>query len=79
MGMTRLVLTFLLFTGLFGLYLLGRTGWIPALATMTEGMHYQGMSDSILAGIVGIGCAGLATVALLRPEDLLRWCPTGKA
>ena len=29
--------------------------------------------------IVGIGCAALAIVILLRPEDLLRWCPTGKA
>lgn len=79
MGMTRLVLTFLLFTGLFGLYLLGRTGWISILTKMSAQMHYQGMSDSILAGIVVIGCAALATIVLLRPEDLLRWCPTGKA
>ena len=79
MGQTRLALTLSLFTGLFGFYLLGRTGWIPLITKMTGGWHYDGMSNFILAGIVGLGCLALAIVVLLRPEDLLRWCPTGKA
>ncbi len=79
MGMTRLLLTLLLFTGIFGFYLIGRTGWFPAITALTAGMHYQGISNSILGGIVGVGCAALVVVTLLRPEDVLRWCPTGKA
>lgn len=79
MGLTRLALTLSLFTGLFGLYLLGRTAWLPAVTALTSGMHYGNIPNSILLGIVVIGCAALAIVVLLRPQDLLRWCPTGKA
>ncbi|MBA2436050.1 MAG: TIR domain-containing protein [Chthoniobacterales bacterium] len=79
MGLTRLALTLSLFTGLFGLYLLGRTAWIPSVTALTRGMHYGNIPNSILIGIVVIGCAALAIVVLLRPQDLLRWCPTGKA
>ena len=79
MGMKRLLMTLLLFTGLFGFYFIGRTGWIPAVAALSAGMHYQGISNLMLGGIVGVGCVALAVLLLLRPEDLLRWCPTGKA
>ncbi|MEO8440290.1 MAG: toll/interleukin-1 receptor domain-containing protein [Spartobacteria bacterium] len=79
MGLTRLTITISLFTGLFGLYLLARSGWIPGLAAFTSGMHYGGMPNSVLGAIVATGCAALAILLLLRPEDLLRWCPTGKA
>jgi TIR domain-containing protein len=36
MGMTRLALSLTLFTGVFGFYLLGRTGWIPAVTARTS-------------------------------------------
>ncbi len=79
MGLTRLTLTLLLFTGVFSLYLIGRTGWVPAITALTSGIHYDAIPSSILASIVGVGWAAVAIVTLLRPEDLLRWCPTGKA
>ncbi len=79
MGLTRLTITISLFTGLFGLYLLARSGWIPGLAAFTSKMHYGGMPNSVLNAIVATGCVALAILLLLRPEDVLRWCPTGKA
>ena len=79
MGMTRLALTLVLFTGIFAFTLILRAGWIPALARLGIEMHYTGISNLTLGGIVGIGCAALAILLFLRPEDLLRWCPTGKA
>jgi hypothetical protein len=79
MGMTRLALSLTLFTGVFGFYLLGRTGWIPAVTARTSEVQFNIIPTSVLACIIGIGCVALAIVILLRPEDLLRWCPTGKA
>ena len=77
-GMTRLAVSLTLFTGLFSFYLLGRTGWIPAVTVQTNAVHSI-IPISVLTCIIGIGCVALAIVILLRPEDLLRWCPTGKA
>jgi hypothetical protein len=79
MGMTRLALSLIFFTGVFGFYLLGRTGWIPAVTARSNAAHFSVIPTAVLACIIGIGCAALAIVILLRPEDLLRWCPTGKA
>jgi hypothetical protein len=79
MGMTRLAVSLILFTGVFGFYLLGRTGWIPAVTARTNAVQFGVIPTSMLTCIVGIGCVALAIVILLRPEDLLRWCPTGKA
>ncbi len=79
MGMTRLALTLALFTGLFAFYFFKRAGWFPALTQLGGEMHYTGMTISILGVIVGIGGAALSIVLFFRPEDLLRWCPTGKA
>ena len=79
MGMTRLALSLTLFTGVFGFYLLGRTGWIPAVTARTNAVHFSMIPTSVLTCIIGIGCVALAIIFLLRPEDLLRWCPTGKA
>ena len=79
MGLTRVALTLTLFTAIFGFTLLGRTEWIPTVTALTSAMYYKGIPTSVLMSIVGIGCAALAIVIWLRPEDLLRWCPTGKA
>ena len=79
MGMTRLAVSLTFFTGLFGFYLLGRTGWIPVVTMQTNAVRFSIVPTSILTCIIGIGCVALAIVILLRPEDLLRWCPTGKA
>ncbi len=79
MGMTRLAVSLTLFTGVFGFYLLGRTGWIPAVTARTNAVQFSIIPTSVLTCIIGIGCVALAIVILLRPEDLLRWCPTGKA
>ena len=79
MGLTGVVLTLTLFTAIFGFTLLGRTEWIPNVTALTSAMYYKGIPSSVLMSIVGIGCAALAIVIWLRPEDLLRWCPTGKA
>jgi hypothetical protein len=79
MGMTRLALTLTLFTAIFGFTLLGRTEWISTVTALAGAMHYNGIPTPILTSIVGIGCAALAIVLFLRPKDLLRWCPTGKA
>ena len=79
MGMTRLAVSLTLFTGVFGFYLLGRTGWIPAVTARTNAVQFSIIPTFVLTCIIGIGCVALAIVILLRPEDLLRWCPTGKA
>jgi hypothetical protein len=79
MGLRRLAFTLALFTGIFGFVLLGRSEWIPAVTKMAGAMHYKGITTFTLMGIVGTGCFALAIVILFRPEDLLRWCPTGKA
>ena len=79
MGLTRVALTLTLFTAIFGVTLLGRTEWIPIVTALASAMHYKGIPTSVLMSIVGIGCAALVIVVWLRPEDLLRWCPTGKA
>ncbi len=79
MGMTRLAVSLTLFTGVFGFYLLGRTAWIPAVTGQTNAVQFSVIPTCVLACIIGIGCVALAIVSLLRPEDLLRWCPTGKA
>jgi hypothetical protein len=79
MGMTRLAVPLTLFTGAFGFYLLGRTGSIPAVTARTNAVQFSIIPTSALTCIIGIGCVAIAIVILLRPEDLLRWCPTGKA
>ena len=61
------------------LLLLGRTGWIPAVTARTNAVQFSIIPTFVLTCIIGIGCVALAIVILLRPADLLRWCPTGKA
>jgi hypothetical protein len=79
MGLTRLTWTLTVFTAIFGFYLLGRTGWIAAVTARTSAVQYNVIPTSVLLAIVLTGCSALAIVLLVRPEDLLRWCPTGKA
>jgi hypothetical protein len=79
MGLTRIALTLTLFSAIFGFTLLGRTEWIPSVTALSSAVYYKGIPTFVLMSIVGIGCAALAIVIWLRPEDLLRWCPTGKA
>jgi len=79
MGLTRIALTLTLFSAIFGFTLLGRTEWIPSVTALSSAVYYKGIPTFVLMSIVGMGCAALAIVIWLRPEDLLRWCPTGKA
>ena len=79
MGMTRLALTLATFTGLFGFYLIGRTGLNQYATDVTRSTPLANAPIPILATIVSLGLIALGILILLRPEDLLRWCPTGKA
>lgn len=81
MGMTRLAICLVCLTGVFAIPLalfglLGETG-----ALSYDESVVQMVRDHWRAGLVlaAIPLAGLAVLVLLRPEDLLRWAPTGTA
>ncbi len=72
MRMTRLALTISFFTGLFGIYLLGRLGVIESVHEAMRGTIMTA-PVSLLVAIVGRGLIALAGVIFFRPQDLLRW------
>ena len=80
MGMTRLALTIAFFTGVFAFNLLQHFG-------AEANPRFLGGATSPLAQerwpaaicLVLVGLCGLTVVVFVRPEDFLRWVPTGKA
>ena len=79
MGMTRLALTISFFTGLFAFYLSGQLRLIEPITAWMVQNHVPHMSLLVLIGVPLLGVVALAILLLVRPEDLLRWCSTGKA
>lgn len=81
MGMTRLAITLLVFTAIFGFPILqfirfGPEGLKEESVGFAEAtMHHL----SLLGSIAAVPLIGLAIIAIFLPYDLLRWAPTGKA
>jgi hypothetical protein len=79
MGMTRLALCLLVLAAVFSLPLL-RSFFrsVSFLATDDVASVFSSHLRLFIA-LVAVPVAGLVVLLLLRPEDLLRWTPTGKA
>jgi hypothetical protein len=79
MGMTRLALCLLVMGVVFALPMLAhsvpRLSFLATEATAAAFGRYWHLG----AFLVAVPLAGLCILMLVRPEDLLRWTPTGKA
>jgi hypothetical protein len=79
MGMTRLALCLLCLAVMFALPALGH--FIPRLSFLATADVAATFSRFSLLGTLSaaIPLIGLSVLIFVRPEDLLRWAPTGKA
>ena len=80
MGMTRLAICIAFFTGLFAFNLLQHFGahiYPSVLGGGTSPFAQERWPAAIC--LVALGLCGLVIVVFVRPEDFLRWMPTGKA
>ena len=81
MGMTRLAVCLVVLTGVFAFPLV----WFGLLGETRAGGYQESIIEMARehwrAGLVltAIPLAGLVVLVLFRPEDLLRWAPTGTA
>jgi len=78
MGMTRLGLCLLCLAIVFALPMLRY--FFPGLSFLSTDDAASGFSDHwrLTVALAAVPMAGLVILVLLRPEDLLRWTPTGK-
>ena len=80
-GMTRLALSLASLAGFYAVPLALTCLWGPsALGSYPAGFQeFFPQHRLLMALLCATPLAGLAILAVVRPEDLVRWCPTGKA
>ena len=80
MSLTRLAVIFGVFTFIFGYPLLQQTGnaRIPRIYPEPV-VQFAARQPAVMATLTALAVAGLFVLAVIRPGDLLRWSPTGRA